>query len=144
MYFRRSWQSPTAKENWLSIYPRNFGRHINCTPFFRPPTRPPAPLGNQPEISRFLASVGTCKLILHTSLCCGQLTWLLSKLGIRWLECHAILPAQVSIHRGYCVVVVFFFLSYPGSQFKLLVFNWSQHQLQVDFFAMVLQAYRLK
>ena len=111
MYFQRSWQSPTAKKNWLSIYPRNFGRHVNCTSFTRPSTRPSAPLGNQPEISHFLASVGACKLILHIYV---AVSWLLSKLGMRWLEWHAILPALVSIHRGYVLLLwLFFFLSYP-------------------------------
>ena len=55
----------SGKKNWLSIYPRNFGRHVKCTSFTRPSTRPSAPLGNQPEISHFLASVGACNLILH-------------------------------------------------------------------------------
>ena len=40
-----------------------------------------------------------------------------------------ILRAQVLPHRGNVVI--------KSSDDKLLVFNWSQAQLQVDFFAMV-------
>ena len=56
---------PQLRKIGYLFIPRNFGRHVNCTSFTRPSTRPSAPLGNQPEISHFLASVGACNLILH-------------------------------------------------------------------------------
>ena len=92
--------------------------------------RPSTPQGNQSEILHFLASVEACNLILHIHI---VVNWQLSKQLIRWLVSHVCIAGdllyQVSTHLGN----VFFNLFSD----KLLVFNWSQVQLQEDFFPLV-------
>ena len=92
--------------------------------------RPSTPQGNQSEISHFLASVEACNLILHIHI---VVNWQLSKQLIRWLVSHVCIAGdllyQVSTHLGNVFFNIF--------SDKLLVFNWSQVQLQEDFFPLV-------
>ena len=117
--------SPIVKKIWLSIHPINFGSHVrdrtSCAS---------APRGNQREISYFLDSVGAWDLILQIY---DVINGKLSKKGSADQYHMTILRAQVLPHRGN----VFF----KFSDDKLLVFNRSQAQLQVDFFVMVRSLY---
>ena len=113
---------------WIVIHrisgaPR--ARHLSIClvvtwPHVLPPVRQVAQ-GNQCEISHFLALVGGCNLMYTNAV----VNWQLSKQCIRCPVLHDWSWAQVSTHR--CWVFLF-------KLFKLLVFKWSQAQLQVDFF----------
>ena len=119
-------QSPIAKKMWLlfHFHPMNFGSHVTV----RTSTLPSAPEGNQCESSHFLATVRAWNLILHVHV---VVIWQLSKQGVRWPVSHNYI-AGLGVDPS---MVHVFFLNYPLT--KLLVFKWSQAQLQTDFFAMV-------
>ena len=119
-------QSPMAKKMWLlcHFHPMNFGSHVTV----RTSTLPSAPEGNQCESSHFLATVRAWNLILHIHV---VVNWQLSNQGVRWLVSHNYIAGS---GVDPSMVHVFFF---KLSTDKLLVFKWSQAQLQTDFFAMV-------
>ena len=99
--------SPIAKKIWLSIHPRYCGSHVTVRPSDWP--------GNQCEISPFLISV---------------FSWQLSKQGIHWPISHDRIAGSVVDPSSLRV-----FLKLSAE--KLLVSNWSQAQLWVNFFTMV-------
>ena len=119
-------QSPIAKKMWLlsHFHPMNFGSHVTVRPSVHPSFRT---TGNQCESLHFLATVRACNLILHIHV---VVNWQLSKQGVRW-------PVSHNYTAGSAVdpSVVHVFLKLSTD--KLLVFKWSQAQLQTDFFAMV-------
>ena len=88
---------------------------------------PSAPQDNHCEISHFLASLGACNLILKIHV---VVNWQLSKQSIRWPTSHDyIMGSGVDPFEAACFL--------ESSADKLVVFNWSQAQLQEDFFAML-------
>ena len=118
-------QSPIAKKMWLlfHFHPMNFGSHVTV----RTSSLPSAPEGNLCESSHFLATVRAWNLILHIHV---VVNWQLSKQGVRWPLSHNYIAGS-SVDPS--MVHVFLKLSTD----KLLVFKWSQAQLQTDFFAIV-------
>ena len=94
-------------------------------PYARPPARPSTTGGSQGEC-HFLASVGACNMILHINV---VVNWQLSKQGSHWPVSHDHIAGS-SIHPSRLRFLLK--LSAEG----LLVFIWSQAQLQADFFAM--------
>ena len=114
-------RSPIAKKIWLFIYPRSFGWHV----ILRPPVPALRP-HHQCEMSHFLVSVGAATWY------CKAMLWSIDSCQIRVSadQYHlTVSRVQVSPIEVTC------FLKF--SRDKLLIFNWSQAQLQVDFFAIV-------
>ena len=107
--------------HWKPAYHlRNFGSHVTL----RPPARP-STTGGSPGECHFLASVGACNMILHIDV---VVNWQLSKQGSHWPVSHDHIAGS-SIHPSRLRFLLK--LSAEG----LLVFIWSQAQLQADFFA---------
>ena len=124
-------QNPVVKKIWLS-----FIREILVVawPYVRLTARPlvhpsvcttgQSPLGNQCEILHFLANVRACDLILHIHV---VINWQ----GICWLVSHDRIAGS-----GFDPLRLWVLLKLSAD--KLLVFNKSQAQLQVDSYANLL------
>ena len=101
--------SPIAKKMWFSVHARNFGSHMTVHPSIHLSVN----TTEQPMWN---------KLDIHV-----VVNWQLSKRGIQWPVSH-----DCIVGLGIDSPRVGVFLKLCAD--KLLVFNWTQAQIQIEFF----------